>query len=110
MGVEVGRGATGWKRLYGSMRARCSRGPWRAAILERDGETCTQCGEPSTTVHHVSRRLADIRDDILREHPEVNPFASRQSLTQFLDLVGAAHEGVTGTVLCYACHEEEHTA
>lgn len=106
-GISVGSGASTWRRLYNTLRARVSGSAWRREILIRDSSQCVKCKLPSKTVHHTYR-LADIRDDVLRQHPELNPFRSYQELRTFTNLVMQAHDQVDGYVLCKRCHDLEH--
>lgn len=106
-GVEIGHGATTWKSLYGSIRAKVIKSEWRKKILDRDNYKCVTCGDKTTTVHHKTK-LADIRDKVLREHPGIDPFNSAHELKLFSNLVIAEHEGVEGITLCSRCHSALH--
>lgn len=106
--IHVGGGASNWRRLYATLRRRVTTSQWRKDILERDDYKCIKCGEPSNTVHHI-KRLADLRDQIVRTYPTINPFNSFGELRQFTDLVMSLHDTKDGIVLCYKCHDKEHS-
>lgn len=95
------------KRLYRTLRARVTRSTWREKILERDDYKCVKCKTPSTIVHHI-KKLSDLRDSVIAEYPQIDPFYDRRSLILFLNLVMGKHEIDYGEVLCKMCHDNEH--
>lgn len=105
--IQVGGGASSWKRLYATLRARATRSTWRKTILDRDNRLCVECGQQSNIVHHIMT-LADIRDNVIRSNPGINPFNSFSELRQFTDIVMSAHLVENGIVLCRDCHEDKH--
>ena len=106
--VIVGHGANNWKRLYFTLRRRVSKSQWRADVLAKYNAKCAICQEPSQTVHHQTMTLADIRDMVIKQHPDINPFRSFNELRQFTDLVMEYHNTCDGIVLCRQHHEEQH--
>lgn len=107
--IDVGNGASTWRRLYATLRRRVSKSQWRKDILQRDNYKCIECGEPSNTVHHI-KRLADLRDQIVKTYPDINPFNSYAELRQFTDLVMNLHNEIAdGVVYCSKCHDKEHS-
>lgn len=106
--IDVGKGSSTWKRLYLTLRRRVSKSQWRKDILERDNYQCIICNNPSKTVHHI-KKLSDLRDEIVKNYPHINPFNSFQELRAFTDLVMALHINEDGAVLCKDCHEKEHS-
>lgn len=103
------QGAKDSKRLYRALRKRVNESQWRQDVLDRDGHCCVRCGAPSAIAHHEGFKLADMRDQVFRKHPQIDPFASRRELTTFLDLVMALHEVRDGLTLCKPCHDAEHS-
>ncbi len=108
IGINIGPGSKTWKRLYKTLRQRVYKSDWRASILERDGHRCQKCGESSEHVHHEIH-LAQIRNNVLKNHPELNPLDSYQELRKFTDLVMYAHKDVPGIVVCSKCHDNIHS-
>lgn len=106
--ISVGKGTTNWKRLYLTLRGRVSKSKWRQSVLEKYNYACVFCGGASRTVHHL-RKLSDLRDEIVKNYPYINPFNSFEELRQFTDLVMGLHKIEEGVVLCSACHDKEHT-
>ncbi len=106
--IQVGKGIKNWRRLYNTLRRRVSKSQWRAHILERDNFKCVKCFEPSNTVHHIIK-LSDLRDQVLKENPDIDPYNSFQELRKFTDLVMSLHDTEQGIILCSKCHEEEHS-
>lgn len=96
------------KRLYNTLRKRVSDSEWRRAILERDNKSCVRCSKPSIIVHHVIK-LSDLRDKVIKENPELNPFENRKNLSKFLDIIMSMHNLEDGITLCSLCHDREHT-
>jgi DNA-binding CsgD family transcriptional regulator len=96
-----------WKKLYHTLRARVSKSEWRARILERDNHKCVLCRTPSKIVHHI-QPLAKLRDQVLSENLELDPFRCRRELRYFTDLVMEKHHPEMGHVLCRKCHEQQH--
>jgi hypothetical protein len=106
--VNVGKGATNWKRLYLTLRKRVSKSTWRQAILEKYNYMCVLCSAPSRTVHHL-KKLSDLRDEVVKNYPQINPFNSFEELRQFTNLVMELHKMEDGIVLCTECHNKEHS-
>lgn len=106
--IVVGPNSRTWERLYRTLRQRVYKSDWRAAILERDGHLCKKCGQASENVHHEIH-LSQIRNSVLRDHPDLNPLGSYQELRKFTDLVMAAHIDIPGVVLCSDCHDQIHS-
>lgn len=96
-----------WRRLYHTLRARASKSQWRKAILNRDNFCCISCHNSSNIVHHKIP-LAQLRDDVLREYPAIDPFRSFEELRKFTDLVMDRHITDNGYILCRDCHETTH--
>lgn len=106
--VIVGNGSKNWKRLYLTLRGRVSKSQWRKDILKKCDYKCSSCKEPSNIVHHI-KKLSDLRDEIIKNYPNINPFSSFKELRQFTDLVMNLHHQDDGVVLCRDCHEKEHS-
>lgn len=106
--VIVGGGSKNWKRLYLTLRRRVSKSQWRKDILEKYSYKCNSCQSPSNIVHHI-KKLSDLRDEIIKNYPQINPFNSFKELRQFTDLVMNLHHQDEGVVLCRDCHEKEHS-
>jgi biotin operon repressor len=108
-GVSVGSGTKSWKRLYNTLRRRVSKSDWRLQVLQICNSKCILCDINSNVVHHI-KKLSDLRDQIIKEYPDINPFNSYQELRKFTDLVMSLHKIEDGVVLCTDCHEKEHSA
>ena len=109
-GFVLTGGAKDSARLYKAIRRRINRSQWCADVLERDGRRCQRCHTASDIVHHVVYRTAAMRDQVFRERPELDPFASRRQLRRFIDLVVELCEQDVGETLCHPCHTQEHSA
>lgn len=107
LNVVVGQGSKSWKRLYLTLRRRVSKSNWRKEVLVKFNNQC-DCGKISNIVHHI-KKLSDLRDEVIKNYPHINPFESYQKLRQFTDLVMSLHSIDDGIVLCKDCHEKEHS-
>ena len=105
--IPVGNGTSSWKRLYHTLRRRVSNSQWRKSILIRDNFTCQKCYVHSNIVHHKTK-LSEIRNQILKENPSIDPFRSYKELREFTDLVLKKHNEIEGIVLCGKCHDVIH--
>lgn len=108
-GVVVADGAKDAARLYRALRKRVNESQWRQDVLARDGGRCIKCDDPSDIVHHEGYRLAAMRDDVFRKHPEIDPFRSRRQLIKFIDRVMEMHRVEDGETLCKPCHDAVHS-
>jgi len=107
--VKVGKGCSSWKKLYSSIRGRIKRSQWHKDILTKYNSKCIKCNTDSKTVHHLMK-VSNLRDQIIKSHPEINPYNSRQEVKMFLDLVMKLHTPEIGVVLCHTCHSKEHSS
>jgi len=81
---------------------------WGKYVFERDSYICRLCGESGGKMvgHHV-RTFTQIRDAVLKEHPELNP-AVQIDKEILADLVVEAHQLKDGITLCRSCHKKHH--
>lgn len=107
-GIVIGTGAKSWRRLYSTLRRRVTKSQWRKDILQKYDYKCAICKAETNIVHH-SKKLSDLRDEVVQFHPDINPFNSYAELRQFTDLVMMSHKIEEGIVLCRVCHENEHS-
>lgn len=82
---------------------------WGKPIMKRDNYTCQKCGKRGGDLHvHHLRFLTQIRDDVLREHPELDldiPSDKRRAAI----LIVAEHNLNDGVTLCPDCHKAIHS-
>lgn len=81
---------------------------WTKYVFQRDAYTCRLCGEVGgkMVVHHV-RTFAEIRDAVIKEHPELD-IGKYEDLDRFADLVIDSHKLSDGVTLCRSCHQVHH--
>ena len=76
----------------------------RPMILERDGYRCSMCNGEASTIHHIVR-LADIKDRIIKENPNLS---LKDDVGLLSDLVMKAHDREKVISLCKVCHKRIH--
>lgn len=106
--IKLCKGTASWKRLYLTLRRRVSKSEWRQNVLKKYDNKCSICKIDSQTVHHI-KKLSDLRDQVLREYPLLNPYRSYSELRKFTDIVMELHKIEDGIVLCTKCHELVHS-
>ncbi len=81
---------------------------WTKYVFQRDGYTCHLCGivGGKLVVHHT-RTFAEIRDAVIKQHPELN-IAEYNDIDYLATLVIEAHELSDGLTLCRSCHKKHH--
>jgi len=80
---------------------------WKIKILSRDGFKCQECGEHQhLEVHHL-RPFIQIREGVLREHPDLS-LSDVTEVRILADLIIKEHQMEDGITLCYLCHKSRH--
>ena len=77
--INVGSKSLSWKKLYNTLRGRVTTSNWRKNILKKYHNQCAICKTPSNIVHHI-KKLSNLRDEIVKLHPEINPFNSYKKI------------------------------
>lgn len=83
-----------------------------SVILKRDRFKCSLCGKSDTTLHvHHIRPLPEIINEILAEHPDLDPYDSDQA-AQLFEIITKDSRFIDENnliTLCEGCHAYEHT-
>lgn len=82
---------------------------WGKPIMERDNFTCQICGKRGgdKEVHHI-QLLAQIRDEAMREHPELD-ITNPSDKKKLAIIIVSKHKLEDGITLCKPCHKSVHT-
>lgn len=80
---------------------------WKIKVLSRDGFKCQECGEHQhIEVHHL-RPFVQIREKIVREHPDLS-LSDVNDVQVLAALIIKDHRVEEGITLCYVCHKSRH--
>lgn len=115
-GKEHGMWRGGSSALQPLARARLH-SVWTYPKLRASGFKCAQCGQPGPglEVHHDQERFASILQKAIAIFGELNTNASdgdferKSSISEWVADYHVDND-VSGTVLCEACHQQEHVS
>jgi hypothetical protein len=81
---------------------------WKQPIFRRDNYTCQICQERGgkLVAHHI-RLFTEIRDAVIKQHPELS-ILNYKDKDKLADLIVAAHKLNDGVTLCRKCHDKHH--